>query len=64
MTYKNFKDLPGKIASNEELCNKVFNIAKKPIHVELLQCFMNFVINSLRAVLVTGKLFQTTVLRT
>ena len=64
MTYGDFKDLPGKIASNEELCNKVFNIAKNPVHVELLQCFMNLVINSLLAVLVTGKLFQTTVLRT
>ena len=64
MTYGNLKDLPGKVASNEELCNKVFNIAKNPVHVELLQCFMNLVINSLRAVLVTGKLFQTTVLRT
>ena len=64
MTYGIFKDLPGKVASNEELCNKVFNIAKNPVHVELLQCFMNLVINSLRAVLVTGKLFQTTVLRT
>ena len=30
MAYKDFKDLPGRVASDKVLCDKAFNIVKNP----------------------------------
>ena len=63
MSYGNFKDLPGRTASDKILCDKAFNIAKiqsvMDINTNLFQWFIVFLKKKLVEVLLKMKICQT-----